>query len=315
MAIVALSQQVRILDAAARHLGPNGEALLRAAAVQATGSPFETLSYAQLDELLRFIARERLLTEDRAMAAALARDLLSLYDGRDQDLTRDLVIALEACLGISAEAFVANVRARIGRAGESLSAGDLPQFTALAGQLARDFLGAGPSDDLVRTIRTMRTVEDVCPYQDILRIAIGHAGESGEAGIRTICREHLEIDLEALTIEGIPHLARAVAVDAGRSFANQGAGVFMDAVRNALYAAGEALRARLAATVGRYVGPAREVLIRRVCARCQIPFDALTYEHIGPLAGALRDEASPYIGDTEAARLMEEIGALLTRAS
>jgi hypothetical protein len=66
------------------------------------------------------------------------------------------------------------------------------------------------------------------------------------------------------------------------------------------------------AVVGEYIGPAREVLIRRVCAAHDLPFDAVTYEHVGGLAVALGTEARPFIGENAAGRLTRAIEALLT---
>jgi hypothetical protein len=86
---------------------------------------------------------------------------------------------------------------------------------------------------------------------------------------------------------------------------------FLLAARTALHAPGAALRAQLVGVAGRSIGPVSEILVKRVCARQGIPFEALTYEHLNGLASTLAEEARPHIGAAAAEQLRERVVGLL----
>ena len=311
MAVVAISQQVRILDAAGRCLGPHGEAIVREAAARLCGAAFETLSYGQIETLFDRLERDVPRDLGRDLAAALAGEIRRQCSPDGADLTEQLVETIAAYFGPSAERFLATMRSRLSGAPATLTAEHLPELAEVAEQATRNALGPESARELIALMRQAAPAQTPDPSPEVLRIAAAHAGDHGVAGMRAICRERLEVEIEEIRADGLALLLGAIEQDGGRAFLTRGMPSFVPAARAALHAPGAALRGQLIATVGRTIGPVSELLVKRVCARQGIPFDALTYEHLDGFATAVRDEVRAHVGEAAAEELRQRITALL----
>jgi hypothetical protein len=312
MAVVAVSQQVRILDAAGRCLGAQGEELIRTAAMRSFRTSFDNLSYDQLDILLDALQREVPAEMSRAVARRLVEEIDLQCSPDSVEISEQLIHVISTVYGPSAPQFLLNVHAEMGGAPDVLTATHLPEVAEIAARLTRVALGPQTAQELSEAIRGVAPSDQPNLPAEILRIAAEQAGVNGEAGMRDLCRTHLEIDIEELHQEGLALLTGAINQDGGRAFTTRSMAAFVAEAQTALHEHGQSLRRELVATAGRFLGPASDVVVRRICARQGIPFDALTYEHIGGLALALRDEAHQYVGRDVADELMQSVAALLT---
>jgi hypothetical protein len=311
MAVVAVSQQVRILDAARRCLGVQGEELVRAAAMRSLRTSFDNLSYDQLDILLDSLRHEVPPEMGRAVARGLAEAIETQCSRDSVDISEPLISVISTVYGPSAPQFLLNVHAELGGAPDVITVSQIPELAEIAARLTHAVLGPRTAQELSEAIQQVATpaVSDLASA--ILRIAAEQAGINGEAGIRALCRAHLEIELEELQPDGFSLLTRVINQDGGRAFTSGGLLAFVEEAQAALHESGRPLRRDLIATAGRYLGPASDVVVRRICTRQGIPFEALTYEHVGGLALALHDEAQRFAGDDVADELMQSVAALL----
>jgi hypothetical protein len=271
----------------------------------------ETLGYEQLDVLFERLERDLPHDLGRDLATELAAEIDRRCSPDAHDLTERLVEAVAVYFGPSAEQFLLTMRARLSGAPATLTMGHLPELAEIAERATSNALGPESAAELTELIRNVRPAQTADLAQEILRIATEQAGINGEAGIRAICRQRLEVELEEIAADGVAALLGAVEQDRGRAFLTRGLPSFVLAARTALHAPGAALRAQLVGVAGRSIGPVSEILVKRVCARQGIPFDALTYEHLNGLAGALADEARPHIGGAAAEELRGRVVALL----
>jgi hypothetical protein len=90
---------------------------------------------------------------------------------------------------------------------------------------------------------------------------------------------------------------------------------FVAAFRHAVVDPGEQLRSRLLELANTHLGPAAPVLLKRICTRHGLPFEAISYEHLMWLADAFRSEVAPVTGEQEAEEFAREVRALLPDAT
>lgn len=312
MVVIAIALQNRLLEAARRQLGPNGEVFLRDITERTAGTTLEQVSYAQLPKLFEAVEREAPAAAGRDSATALAEELDRLHAHADADLSDRLARALERVIGPAADACVGTICRRLGFAPEELDRAHLPEFAAAVEHEAAGLLGADTARALAAAAEETRRARPPGLGLLVAQVATEHAGEEGEQVVRALCHERLEVDLDEVDVEGIALLARAVEHDgAGRIGAARTA-AFLIAARQAIVAPGAALRTRLLELGHQFVGPAATVFLKKLTAAQGLPFEAISYEHLMWLAGLLRVETTPLIGGQDADEFAAAVRGLLT---
>jgi hypothetical protein len=196
---------------------------------------------------------------------------------------------------------------------EQIDQADLARLIDAIEAEARAFIGDEAAESLVASLRPLQSVPSTSGTATRIRgFARAHAGPGGERILNEVCRETLGIDLKALSDDRLAELADGVRREAPRRIGAVRTSAFLEAARAAVTEPGAELRTSVFALVTRLLGPAGPILIEEACAKHGLPVDALTYEHLMWLAGALDAEASPSLQARDAAGLGDGLRAFLT---
>jgi hypothetical protein len=312
MVVIGTALQTRLLDAAKRHLGPDGDTVVREAAHHVVGLPLEQLSYAQLPVLLTAVERDAPLAAGRQLAFSIAEELDQLHDDAEAGLSGRLIGTVGKRLGPSAEPFLANVCAKLTLQLETIDRGHLPQVAAAVRQDAALLLGPEVAAQLGQAVEDAANARPVGLSKRVIEVATERAGAQGEPVIRELCHERLEIDLDDLDVDGVSLLARAVERDGPAKFGALCAAGFMAAAKQASVSPADGLRQKVLDLARRGVGPAGPDFVKRSCARAGLPFDAVDFEHIMWLAEVVRTDATPLVGKKGADEMARTIRGFLT---
>lgn len=315
MVPITIALQQRLLDAARRELGPDGESLLRATCHRTLACDLEQVTYDQLPELLATVEREGPMMVGGASAAAMAGELYRLRTHADADLGSRLVRALTARLGPAADPCLAHVCSKLGLTLANLERAQLPLIATVIERDGAALLGPELARSVASACEEARRARPPGLDRLLTEIAREHGGPAGIAVIRELARARLGIDLEGVDIDGIAVLARAVEREGAGRIGAARTTAFIEAARRAIVGPGEPLRAHLLAVANAHLGPAALVFLKRVCACKGVPFEAVSYEHLVWLAEALRAEMVSLVGEDEAKEFAARVRALLPEPS
>ncbi len=290
----------RLLEAARRELGPDGDSILCDITELALNIPFEEITYAELPHLLIAVHQGAPALAGRDPADDLVRALDALHIDLEDELRRRLVDTLSASLGPAAEPFIVNVCAGIDLDFQQVAVSQLP-LVAAATERAGAIFGPALAQSLAATVDGARSAPGVAERVD--QIATGRLGPEGDAMIRDLCRERLGKDLNDLQVDDIAVLIQVVEADGPLRIGTMRTAAFITAARFAVVNPTHSVRTSLVQVVNREMGPAGEVFLKKTCSKHGLPFEAVCTEHLPWLAGILRREAAPLLGDSGAERL------------
>jgi hypothetical protein len=313
--VISIALQQRLLDAAARELGAQGEMLLAEATGQLLNRPFESLGYDQLPNLFAALEREMAALVGRASALALADDLERLRLQADVDLSARITDALAGEMGAIAAPFLATLCRALDVEVDYIHRGLLPKLAARAETEAKRFAGDEAAAAIGGAIEGVRGLRPPGFVPLLLEIAEEHAGPDGEQILREICTEHLKEELDRLTIDQLAALAGAVVEHGPAVIGPARTAAFLAAARRAIAEPGSALRARLLELARRQLGPAGTVFLRGAAERNGVPFEAIGYENLAWLGEVVRREAAALGSEREAGELARQIAGLLPEPS
>ena len=312
MVVIGTALQNRLMDAARRALGPDAEPMVREAAPRALGVSLEQVTYAQLPQLLAEVERDAPRTAGRQVALSMAEELDRLHTDADLGVSGRLIGAVSKRMGPAAEPFLALVCSRLGVTLAEIDRTHLPQIASAVRQDAAPLLGTETALALAIAVDESRTARPPGLVQRVIDIAVEQVGPDGEALIRALCHDRLEVPLDDLDVDGIALLARAVERDGPERIGALRAASLMTAMKGAITSPAESLRAKLLDLARRQIGPAGPDFVKRACAKHGLPFDAVDFEHIMWLAETMRAEAAPLVGKKGADDLARTFRALLT---
>jgi hypothetical protein len=315
MTEIAIALQQRLLAAARRELGPDGDAILEAVCRRTLGIGIEHVSYTQLPELIAAVEREGPGRAGAASAAAIAVELDRFRIHADADLGERLVRVMAERLGPAAEPCLTHICGKLGLALSALDRTQLPLIAAVIEKDGAALLGPMLARSVAGAVDETRRMRPHGMAVLLNEIAAEQGGEFGAQALQDICRARLGVDLETVDIEGLAALARAVEQDAPVRLGEARTAAFISAFRHAVVDPGEQLRARLLELANTHLGPAAPVLLKRVCTRNGVPFDVVSYEHLMWLADTFRAEVAPIAGEQEAEEFAREVRALLPDAA
>jgi hypothetical protein len=315
--ILAIALQIRILDAAERHLGPAGESILRTTARVALNTPFEDITYAQLPAYFAAIERSAPQSVGRELAEHLADQIVSLESQplqrtRDARLPDRLVVATRKYLGPAAEPFLTNAAGKVGASLWHIDQRDLARLIELIEAEASGFLGQEVAENLVKSIKALHLTTSAAIAARVRALARVHGGPGGERVVNDICRRVLGIELKKLGADGLGTLAAGIREEGPYRFGVQRTHAFLDAARDAVSAPGAELRARVLQLVKDSVGPVGSLVLDEVCNKHGFPYYALTYEHVMWLTTSLEPEIAAGLNAQDIDRLNSDLQQLLT---
>ncbi len=313
MVVIAIALQERLLEAARRGLGAEGEAMLRATAQDGLATPFEQLTYAQLPSLFAAIERLPPRALGRKAATSLAGALSDIAATADTSLHTCLVETLTAYLGPSAAALLTRLYGSLDLAPTTVTRAHLPELAAAATEVSA-FLGPDLAGSIAAAIEKSRTARLPDLVARVVQVAAEHIGPEGEGIVRRLCHERLEVDLDDLDLGGVVLLARVMAREGAEPIGGARIAAFLAAAREIVVSPAGPLRAKIVEQVNRRLGPVGPMFLGEMCARHGMPFDAVSYEHVAWLAETLRDEAAPLLGARGAEDLAWAVNGLLANA-
>lgn len=312
MVFIGTAQQARLFDAARRHLGPGGEALLKEAARTSFALPMEQLTYPHLLALLKNLESAAPASLGTPPAAALAKGLRALGAAPDRGLGARLIAAVAKKLGPAAEPFLETVCTRQGLLIATLDRHDLVPLAQAVKQDATPLLGEETARSLATAVLECGTARGADLAPQCIALATEHLGAEGEAILRSVCRNRLEVELEELSVETLDLLARVVEEEVPARIGRLRAAAFVEAARQAISSPATELREKILLLAKRAVGPVGEQFVQQTCAKNGLPFRAVDYEHLMWLAEVLRSEGAPLLGKQKADDLAREVRGLLT---
>jgi hypothetical protein len=283
----------RLLEAARRELGQDGDTILCDITELALNIPFEEITYAELPHLLIAVHQGAPALAGRDPALDLAQALDALRIELEAELRRRLVDNLSTSLGPAAEPFIVNVCAGIDLDFRQVAVPQLP-LVAAATERAGAIFGPALAQALAATVDGAGTLPGVADR--IITTATGRLGPEGDAVIREVCRERLGKDLDDLQVDDITSLIRAVESDGSIRIGTMRTAAFITAARFAVVNPTSSARSPLVQLVNREMGPAGEIFLKKTCSKHGLPFEAVCYEHLPWLSGILRQEAAPLLG-------------------
>jgi hypothetical protein len=297
----------RLLEAARRELGPDGDTILCDITELALNAPLEEITYTELPHLFIAVHQGAPALAGRDPARDLARALEALHAEEESAMHRRLLDGLAAFMGPAAEPFLVNVCAGIDLDVAQITVPQLP-LVAAAVERAGAIFGPAHAASLGASVHTARAAPEI-PGRAVA-VAISHIGPEGESLIREICRERLGKDLDAIEIDDLAPLTAAVADDAPARIGAMCTSAFITAARFAVVNPTRPVRAPLVQAVNRELGPAGEIFLRKACTKNGLPFEAICSEHLPWLAQVLRQEAAPLLGEAGAERLAQGVRSL-----
>ncbi len=175
MVVIAIALQERLLEAARRGLGAEGEAMLRATAQDGLATPFEQLTYAQLPSLFAAIERLPPRALGRKAATSLAGALSDIAATADTSLHTCLVETLTAYLGPSAAALLTRLYGSLDLAPTTVTRAHLPELAAAATEVSA-FLGPDLAGSIAAAIEKSRTARLPDLVARVVQVAAEHIG-------------------------------------------------------------------------------------------------------------------------------------------
>lgn len=311
MVAIATGLQTRILEAAAKHLGPAANDFVRDVCRTRLSTPFEAIEYNQLTTLIKAIQLDAGPVLGRRAADAMADEILQLQADVEAGLPGRLVGTVGRVLGPAAEPFMRNVCDRLGVSLDGVDRATLPIIAEEAAAEALPLLGKETADNLRRVIERASGAKPAGMVARLVEVATQHAGPGGEAFIRDLCRRRMETELDEIEPDGLRHLAEAVRGEAAGAIGGVGATAFAQAVAAAVMSPNKSLRAKIIDVARRYVGPAGEDFLKRSCRKMGMPWEAVDYEHMMWLAEVVRTESAPLIGKKQADEFARNIRMFL----
>ena len=302
----------RLYATANRCLGPDGAALLRAAAEQCFGRSVEQLTYAQIPELLTATERMAAVHAGQGSAYALAAALTLLQAEVDAGLSGRLVGLLTRLMGSTAEPLLRAACAQLGFVPEAVDRARLRDLAEVIHETALSLLGGEMAASLRQSVLEAARLRPAGLTPQIVALAREHLGDEGEGYIQQLCRDHLEIALDDLDAGGVRLVAVAVEKHGPATIGAARAALFVADAAHALVSPAAPLRRRIVELTSDAVGPLAPEFIEEVCARHGLPFDTVDTEHLLWLAEALRVETEPLAGKNAAEGLERELRALRT---
>lgn len=312
MVFIGTAQQARLFDAARRHLGPGGDATFKEAARATFDLPMDQLTYSHLMSVLKNFESSAAATLGRQPAAALAAAIRKLGDGRDTGLGDRLIAAIAKRLGPAAEPFVETVCKRQGLLIATVDKNDLAQLAQAVKQDASLLLGDEAAASLAAAVLECGAGRNPDLAPKCIALAAEHLGADGEAMVRSVCRNRLEVELEDLSTETLDLLARIVEEDLPVRVGAARAAAFVEAAKQSISSPATELREKILLFAKRAIGPVGEQFVQQTCAKNGLPFRAVDYEHLMWLAEILRSEGAPILGKQKADDLAREVRGLLT---
>ena len=315
MVAIGEAMQARLFDAAVRQLGAEGDVLVQETAEQTFGAPLQHLTHAQLAGLLGVIEQRAPDRLGKDASRELAADLDWIVEETDARFHRRLIGAATKLVGPSAEPMLRNMSTRLGLELEAVRPGQTPQLAAAIKKEVAAFLGEETATDLAAAIVEAGHTDSADLLPRVVTRARERIGESGEAVLRRICRDRLEVSLDDLDGDGIRRLARAVAESGSGAIGRARALSFCSAARLAVANPADSLRQSIVELTTRAFGPAGADFVREACTAEEVPFEALDYEHLPWLTEILRERAAPVMGKKVAESLAASMRALPTGAT
>jgi hypothetical protein len=313
MVFIGSNTQTRLLELAKRQFGPGGDVVLRDAARDTFNVPFEQVTFVQLPKVLSAVEHDAPRVGAR-FAAALAVELDRLHAEADTDLLTRLERAIAKHVGRAAGPMVENVCGRLGFLPTTVNRERLPDVARLVQQDTVPLLGAEAARALAMDIVDSADASPAGLSRKIIDLSVDYLGQDGEAFIRRLCRERLEIHVEELNLAGVAMLARVVERHGAAMIGGARVAAFLASARIALSSPNESLRNKIVEMVMRRVGPAGRDFLDDICLAGGLPFQALDYEHLMWLSETLRREAAPLAGKKGAEELAKSVRGLLTGA-
>jgi hypothetical protein len=312
MVFIGTAQQARLFDAARRHLGSGGDATFKEVARTAFDLPMDQLTYAHLMTLLKNLEGSSAATLGRQPAFALAAAIRQLGGAPDTGLGDRLIAAIAKRLGPAAEPFIETVCKRQGLLIATLDKNDLVPLAQAVKQDAALLLGEDAASSLAAAVLECGTGHNPDLAPKCIALATEHLGPDGEAMVRSVCRNRLEVELEELSTETLDLLARIVEEEMPARIGAARAAAFVDAAKQSISSPATELREKILLFARRAVGPVGEQFVQQTCAKNGLPFRAVDYEHLMWLAEILRGEGTPLLGKQKADDLAREVRGLLT---
>ena len=315
MVAVGGAMQARLLDAAIRQLGVDGDLLLQETAEQTFGAPLQHLTHAQLADLLGVMEQRAPERLGQDVSRELAADLDRLVDESDAIFHRRLIGAATKSVGPSAEPLLRNMCTRLGLELETVRPGEAQALAAAIRKEVAAFLGVETATALAAAIIEVAHVDSADLLPRVVTLSRERIGEAGEAVIRRMCREHLELGLDDLDGNAVRRLSRVVAESGSAAIGRARAASFCAAARLVVANPADSLRRSVLELTTRAFGPAAGDFVREACTAEGVPFEALDYEHLPWLAEVLRERAALVMGKKVAESLAASMRALPTGAN
>ncbi len=312
MVFIGAGVQNRLFATAKRCFGPDGEAVVRAAAQQAFERPVDQLTYAQIPELLATVERTAQLQVGHEVAHALAEALDQLQARVDAGLSGRLVGVLTRRVGSAAEPLLRATCTQLGFLLETVSPSQLPELAEAMHKTTVALFGGEMADSLRVSVLDAARARLAGLTPQILALAREHLGDNGDTIIQRLCREQLEIALDDLDAGSVRALAMAVETYGPVMIGTVLATAFVSDASQALASPADSLRHRIVEVTRNAVGPLAPEFLEEVCAQHGLPFQAVDYEHLMWLAEVLRAETEPLAGKEAADGLARELRAFLT---
>jgi hypothetical protein len=313
MVFIGTNTQTRLLELAKRQFGPGGDVILRDAAHETCNVPFEQITFLQLPAVFKAVERDAPRVGAR-FAAALAAELDRLVSEAETDLLPRLHRAISKHLGRATGPMIEQVCARLGFLPATVNRDRLPDVARLVEQDTTPLLGAEVARALAMDILAAADATPQGLSRRIIDLAVDYLGQDGEAFLRRLCRERLEIHIEELNLAGVKMLARVLERHGAAMIGSARVAAFLAAARITLNSPNEQLRTKIVELVTRHVGPAGRDFLHEICLEGGLPFQAIDYEHLMWLSEALRREAAPLAGKKGAEELARAVRGLLTGA-
>lgn len=311
MVAIAIATQKRILDAVGRHFGTASDDLVRDLCNQRLGAPFERLEFHQLGNLIKALDNEAGTMLARR-ADLLADDILKIQQDIVAGMPGRLIVSVSRLLGPSAEPFMRTACSRMNIILETLEKKHLGEVAKIAAADAKPVFGEETAEALGNAIERAAFVRPATMVAALVDAAKQHMGARGEAFLRDLARQKMEIELDDIDPEALPMLAnkvRASGADIVQTAAGPG---LTQAIAAAIVSPNVSLRAKLIDTARKFVGPAAENFLKQSTRKAGMPWDAIDLEHMMWLAEVVRAEATPLIGKKQADAFAHIVRGYLT---
>lgn len=311
MVAIAAGLQARILDAAAKHLGPSADEFVREVCRTRLNTNFEAIEYNQLTALIKAIQSDAGPILGRRTADALADEILQLKSDVDAGISGRVVGSVARVMGSAADPFLRNVCTKLAISLDDIDRTTLPLLAQAAGAEAAALLGKETAEAVQHAIERSAHAKPAAMVRQLVDLSVQHTGPGGEKFIRDLCRSKLETDLDEIEPDGLVPLADAIRNEAATVIGSAGATAFAQTVAAAVVSPNVSLRAKITDVARKYIGPAGEDFLRRSCRKMGMPWDAVDYEHMMWLAEVVRAESAPLIGKKSADDFARTVRAFL----